>query len=294
MLSGHLYEAASASNVEYLFSGFGGDEGISSRATGVFYDFRMQGEFRILREELFQYYRLKQRKQYSALLRYLLIRYFPAVEKQFFNRLHSRDPFREYVGRMAIQKEFVEGRAAKERFVLLKEFHLGKSMLENQFFRLSHNHVSQRLEYSSMDAAARGIQYLYPLFDVDLVSFYLRLPTSYKFSNGRGRAIFREALRPYLPDEIRNREVKSIPTIPTVYQRVYNDYETLKELIKRSRDFSFQYLDPDKMLSWLERIRGGRSAKRVPLHPMAFLNSIQVLLLQEMQKNGEYNSGIRC
>jgi asparagine synthetase B (glutamine-hydrolysing) len=157
-----------------------------------------------------------------------------------------------------------------------------------------HDHVSQRFEYSYIDAKSYGMEYAYPLWDIDLLEFYYALPAEYKFRNGTGRAIYRDAMRGILPERIRLRNDKTGATVPTVKQRFLRDYQAITQLIERSRESNrYHYLDYDRMLAWQERIRNRGLKDKIPANPAAFFNSLQILLLQEMEREGEYRSGIR-
>jgi hypothetical protein len=46
------------------------------------------------------------------------------------------------------------------------------------------------------------------------------------------------------------------------------------------------------MLEWAERIKSMNIKTRIPANPGAFFNSLQILLLQEMERTGEFKSGI--
>jgi asparagine synthetase B (glutamine-hydrolysing) len=165
---------------------------------------------------------------------------------------------------------------------------------DRQYKRIMHDHVSQRFEYSYLDAKAYGIEYGYPLWDIDLLEFYYSLPAEYKFRNGLGRAIYRDAMAGLLPDKIRLRNDKTGATVPTVQQRFLEDDERITALIQRSRETNrYHYLDYDRMLAWQERIRNRGFNDKLPANPAAFFNSLQILLLQEMEREGIFKSGIR-
>jgi len=47
------------------------------------------------------------------------------------------------------------------------------------------------------------------------------------------------------------------------------------------------------MLAWQKRIKNRGFNDKIPANPAAFFNSLQILLLQEMEREGTYISGIR-
>jgi asparagine synthase (glutamine-hydrolysing) len=70
-------------------------------------------------------------------------------------------------------------------------------------------HQQSRLEDVAQIAAPHGIAYSYPLLDIDLVSYAMRLPGIFFYRDGVSRAIFRDALHGVLPEEVRLRSDKN-------------------------------------------------------------------------------------
>ncbi len=65
------------------------------------------------------------------------------------------------------------------------------------------DHLPQRMEYCYAMAAQYGIEYRYPLLDVDLVETALAFPPWIKQHHGINRYLFRQAIRGFVPEEIR-------------------------------------------------------------------------------------------
>jgi asparagine synthase (glutamine-hydrolysing) len=66
--------------------------------------------------------------------------------------------------------------------------------LEGKHFLADHN-----LNYTDKMSMAHGIEVRVPLLDVDLVDYVAGLPASDKLDGTRSKAIFKDAIRPYLP-----------------------------------------------------------------------------------------------
>lgn len=308
MFSDTLYDRAKEKGITKLLSGFGGDEGVTSKAGGFFDELARHGQWDLFRKEFLNHERISDttlgspgRMNPGALTRrmrkeaaYLLRRYFPAA-KNFLSEVNSRSDWRKdkYPG-LGFTSEFEERMNIKKRYFERLGFPDDPDVRARQYKRILHDHVSQRFEYSYIDAKAYGIEYAYPLWDIDLLEFYYSLPAEFKFRNGMGRAIYRDALKGLLPDKIRLRNDKTGATVPTVQQRFVKDYDEITDLIERSRlQNKYHYLDYDRMLAWQKRMLNRGFKDKVPANPSAFFNSLQILLLQEMERTGEFRSGIR-
>jgi asparagine synthase (glutamine-hydrolysing) len=322
MFSDSLYDRGKECGVTKLLSGFGGDEGVTSKAGGFFEEMAAQGRWDLFRREFFLRgnpqvtppgtrsnplhdaptgtYRNTQSGTKSLTERmrkeaaYMVYRYFPFA-KTFLRDLLGRSDWRaeKYPG-LGFTKEFEERLGIRNRFYQRLGFPDDPDVRARQYKRIMHDHVSQRFEYSYLDAKAWGIEYAYPLWDIDLLEFYYSLPPEYKYRNGMGRAIYRDAMRGILPEKIRLRNDKTGATVPTVQQRFMHDDEEITELINRSRaNNAYHYLDYDRMLAWQQRLRQRSFSDKIPANPAAFFNSLQILLLQEMEREGTYRSGIR-
>ncbi|MEM7116767.1 MAG: asparagine synthase-related protein [Chloroflexota bacterium] len=74
---------------------------------------------------------------------------------------------------------------------------------EAQYQRLSSAWLTNRLEATAVTAATSGIDYRYPLLDIDLLTFFLALPVTQKRRHGQGRYLLRQATADWLPEQIR-------------------------------------------------------------------------------------------
>ncbi len=294
MFSDTLYDCAQEFRIDRLLSGFGGDEGVSSGAYGLFDELRLKGKRKNFRDEFLLKEKQKNNSRFKAEIMFILSYYFPFT-KNFVNRLINRTSWLDNLySSLYIDEEFKNSKDIKTRFFEMNKRADDPILNDRNYKRIMHNHVPQRFEYSFCAAQHRGIDYAYPLLDIDLLECYFSLPSNYKFEGGMGRAMYRHSLKGIVPDEIRLRTDKSYATIPTVQQRLINDYDNIRNLILHCQQVNrFHYLDYNKMLSWLNR-NGMRSKKAKSFaNPRIFFNSLQILLLQEFERNGEFKTGIR-
>ncbi len=292
LFSESLYKAAHEKGIKILFSGFGGDEGPTSNSPGFFEELVHKKNWKLFKKEILfmKPWEMKQR----ATIKYIISRYFPFAYGFFARKFGKKDWRESKFNNLGFYEDFGQRLNIENRYYEMVGLPADPDVRMRQYKRIMHNHVSQRFEYSYLAAKARGITYVYPLWDIDLLQFYYSLPAHYKFRDGLGRAIYRDAMKDILPEEIRLRTDKTGTTIPTFYQRIIHDNKKISQLIVRSKEKNkYHYLDYDKMLSWHDRINNISFVNKIPANPGAFINCLQILLLQEMEREGEFKSGIR-
>ncbi|NBG66148.1 asparagine synthetase B family protein [Acidiluteibacter ferrifornacis] len=250
-----LYQKLYAKGQRILFSGFGGDEMVSSQASGYIKQLYLEGKNNLLKDEISALSKRKNKGKwllYSSLYLKLImndrilvntinrfqsicgnasnlqkkLKHRPLVE-HWFKELNMEDRFRDYQKRYSRNGNF----------------------MEDQIRRMQEPHVAMRLEYQAQAARSFQVEYRYPLLDIDLIEFYLGLPTEYKARNGNGRYIFKKVLERHLPKDYVWRNTKKGSSNPQVLSRTMNDGEKLEE-----RLFSiapnhpvWSYLDREKL-----------------------------------------------
>jgi asparagine synthetase B (glutamine-hydrolysing) len=73
------------------------------------------------------------------------------------------------------------------------------------------NFIQHRLARFAHLGAAYGVRYVYPLLDLDLVRFAMRVPAWFLVRRGTSRCLLRDAVRGLLPERARLREAKLFP-----------------------------------------------------------------------------------
>lgn len=293
IFSDSLLDEAKGIGIDLLFSGFGGDQGISSNMSGFFEELRSKNEWEHFKAEYLLNSSLRGNNWLKSRTGYLLRRHAPFTLKFLHSvnkHLKQRNDIDDFAYNMQFSKQL---NVSKGQRTLISNSNSSDSqeLLKSQVLS---TFVSNRFEYSYFEAKKRGIEYTYPLMDIDLIELFYSLPSIYKFRFGTGRYLFRDSLKGILPDMIRLRRDKTRATIPTVQQRIISDYQSIRDLILKSKDQNkYDYLDYNRMLLWHDQIINMNHNNRQSINRGAFLNSIQILLLQEMQREGEFNSGIR-
>lgn len=295
LFSDEIYEKANSLGVDTLLSGFGGDEGVSYGGAGVFDELAHSGKWNLYLKEMRATKRLHGNPAAKGYLKYLTERYMPFGKDLLSNHRRSTHWKKMKIKGFAYDKDFGNRMNIKSRYLLNKGFATNPDVLARQYYRLKHPQVSQRLTYAYQIGIKYNFTYAFPLLNRKMVEFHLSLPTEYKYHNGYGRAIFREAMKGLVPDSIRMRTDKRGTTIPSVQKRMLKDYDPIRELILISKsENKYHYIDYDKMLVWQELLRNRSRRTDIPYNPAGFYNSLQILLLQEMERTGDFKTGIFC
>lgn len=281
----NLYDEAAKRDVKLLLSGFGGDESVTSQGGGYLQELRERKDWSAIKNEIRNSKSKKASTKLKARLKFTLLRYLPRIHDKL-RKLKAAEDWRVPKWKaLALSEDFSRKMKIEERYFERIGFPDDPDVRKRQYKKIFHDHVSQRFEYSYLAALYRGMEYAYPLWDVDLLEFYYSLPASLKVKNGVRRYIYRQAMKGVLPEKIRTRNDKTGATIPTVQQRFMKDYDAIADLIKKAASKnSKHYLDYQKLLEWQERIKNRGFKDKIPANPGAFFNSLQILLWQLEEK----------
>ena len=81
-----------------------------------------------------------------------------------------------------------------------------------------------------------GIEYRYPLLDVNLVLACLAFPSQLKKHGTANRYLFRESIKGFVPEIIRLRDDKSGTTIPQTYYSLIQEKENILALVNSGKE----------------------------------------------------------
>ncbi|EDM25710.1 Asparagine synthase, glutamine-hydrolyzing [Lentisphaera araneosa HTCC2155] len=189
-----LMQAASESGSKIIFSGFGGDEGVSQRASGCAY-----AEFIKNHQWGHIYIEAKNRRPilWPYTFSHIIYKYFFKSKPLFFDNSFDQN-FLKPEFRLPPQKQN-HGLPRKSTFEYTK------------YLLPDRRHTAQRLEESYQLGAEFGLQYRYPLLDIKLIDFFNSLPTHCKVYLNQNRYLFRnESMSDLTPKTIRYNYDKSI------------------------------------------------------------------------------------
>lgn len=182
-----LFRRAQEQNVGIMMSGFPGDEGISDNGTKYYFDYLGEGKileaFNRLHGNYWQRFKMIA-SYYRAKLNGTTNAGFWKIQKKR-NLLHGNSEFHQILG------------TDKAFFGFYSTF---KAYLKNKMIQ---PHVGQRTESEYAYAIQYGIETVYPLADLRLLTFVYSLPTEIFKPVPLKRSLFRNICKSILPDKVR-------------------------------------------------------------------------------------------
>lgn len=262
LFSDELFNKCRANKIDLLFSGFGGDEGVSNN--GAVYIKELVSKqlwFELFRLTGF-IFTLKQVAKYI-----LPIKTEKWEEKKAQNSLLNE----KWQNKTNIKESFWEHHNQ------LNIKNLNQSIIN----KLTNPTLTYRLTETGLSARERGVEYTFPLLDINLLEQYLSLDNSVKFNYKQGRTVFREIIKKYVPEKIALRNDKTGATVPSVLYRIMNDYDSIFDLlIKHRNGIASQFVNIEKMIRMLPHYKrkalGEYDNKRLDIR--MFLIGIQMIL----------------
>jgi len=208
-----FHQHAQRLGVRTLLSGFGGDECVTAGNLQLYF-------YELLANQ--QYRRLLQAMPGSSLTRMLRAMRFLYVNREHScvpdngirQSLQARWPTASIVAPSLIQQYQI-----KKTYDQLSQFSQGYNNL-NAFildYTLSPCSISARAEECTLMASHYGIEYAFPLLDVELVQCYLSIPSEEKYYRGQKRYLHRRAVAKHLPPHMSARNSKNMGTRLTPY-----------------------------------------------------------------------------
>ncbi|NOQ26736.1 MAG: hypothetical protein GQ564_15355 [Bacteroidales bacterium] len=287
VFSDHLFQSAMQEKISVLLSGFGGDEAVTSMSLGYLSDLAKENKWNEIKDDLKKQHNDKI-DFFKPFFKYYLKSKFSIILK-ILRLIKSKKPWwSEKFKNLALNISFSERLNIKERFESKYRKQGNLSLQERNIERITHPHVSQRLEYCSLIARKYGIEYRYPLLDIRLIEYYLAIPARLKARNGIGRYAIRKAIEGLVPEKIQWREDKSGATIPTVFMRMMNDKNQILDIINRSKSNKVvkQYIDLDNYEKWFQKLCKRSEEVQKNINPGAFYNYLKLILF--IEKNPKF------
>lgn len=287
VFSDHLYQSAMQEKVSVLLSGFGGDEAVSSKSLGYLTELAKENQWIEIKNDLKNQHNDKI-TFLKPFLKYYLKSKFPIIPKILRLKKSKNNWCADKFKNLALNIGFSESLNIKERFYSNYRKQGNLTLQEINIERITHSHVSQRLEYCSLIARKYGIEYRYPLLDIRLIEYYLAMPAHLKARLGIGRYAIRKAIEGIVPKKIQWRNDKSGATIPTVFMRMINDKKQILDLINRSKSNEVvkQYIDLDKYEIWFQKLCNRSEEVQKNINPGAFYNYLKLIFF--IEKNPKF------
>jgi len=296
LLSDLLYEKAQEQGVRILFSGYGGDQGVTQ--SGIFYlqELASMKNWSKLKHELKKDAEKTGSKYLRRFIRYFVLSYVPQIgiiKKRLTFSPNDFDNRRWKV--VAVNRDNARNLDFRSRYFKAVKRPDFQSNRELQYYTITKsNFESERLENSYYSARKRRIEYRYPFLDVKLIEYFYSLKSELKYKDGTRRYLFRLAMEGILDDRIRKIPRKFGFAIPNSAQRVLQDEEWLKEIIMDGKSMNnFHYVDYDQLLWVISILKDPMAKKSKDVPTLVFLTAFSVLLLQKWQREGKIDIGIK-
>lgn len=232
-----FYNKAAKDGVRSLFSGFGGDEFVTS-IHGDLVKFELLAEKRF--KDLLLHFRGNIITKPLRLLKFLMQNNVKRGKKGYdmLNAFKSRWPF------FIVKNELLEQFKLKERYFNVGNqdngyISLDKYTLDKRWVAF----VPTRTDNCSLMAASYGIDYFWPLLDVRLIQFFLSTPNNLKFHNGISRYFHRKAVENIVPTDITWKNTKCMGESIAKKNKNLQSEKTINKNIQLKADISSQLKD---------------------------------------------------
>ena len=268
-LSDGIMNRAKSDGIDTLFSGFGGDEGLSNYGTLLLYQYAREFKFTELHR--------------ASGLSYLSKAYWSKLIKPNINPISIKNKWREYnYNLFFLNNSF----AKKEKLDSIYWNYISSKTVhkfdEYLLVKLNENYISNRTESLGISARSRGLEYTYPFLDMELLETYLSTPNKLKYNKGVGRYIYREIIKDYVPNKIYQRKDKTGATVPNVLVRFMKDYRLIEEFLYSSRKGkAMEYIDFNKMIKNMSLIKQLAKGEKVRANQNVFFNALMIILYLE-------------
>jgi len=242
-LNAHQY--AKAEGVRTILSGHGGDQMLTNTAHFVYQDYLIHHWYL----KLFNDIRAK-----GTIHKLDLINSFKYLYRLGFKSKNSSDKSKELKKfyRYGIAEDFIQKHQLKQIYIKNRkiEFFATKSLLD-LIIKITHRHMNDRIEVTNLMAQHENIEFRYPLFDIDLIAFYLAIPDDMKYKFRYGRYSHRMAMENELPQQIQWRTDKHGTINPGLARIFSNDACAIKSVLKR---YSEEYDNQNEVIFSLKMI----------------------------------------
>lgn len=204
----NLYKEAHKRGTRILLDGFDGDT-IVSYGDGIFSDLLKSGKWGEFIKEISETAKLHGIRPYRLLINKSLETFTPKSIKRLrwsltkFTTLDNRN--NKFIHEELIKRTGLIEHLKNE---YEKELNIKNSRQLHQFY-IESGLIQLELEQLDWIAARFGIEPRHPYYDKRLIEFCLSLPVEQKRKNGFDRLILRRAMKDILPEEIRQRIIKT-------------------------------------------------------------------------------------
>jgi asparagine synthase (glutamine-hydrolysing) len=246
-----IYEQAFQDQVAQLVCGFGGDEVVSETAKTRYFTnlYREKGAFAV-----FKAYKSLKISYYQALKNTYNTFCFVSkqVEEKRKDRIHSN-----LKANFLIHDELIDSYSFEKKYDELAFYPLYQTLSDRTMYHLAKSGLVERLETGYSLTNNLNMRYLFPLFDVDLIEFYLTIPEEIRGKQLKTRHLFREVIKSYLPESIVNQAKPSNSySVPFMVGVIKSELKELVEYCQQIPKEStiYQFIDHSKLDCYIHNL----------------------------------------
>jgi asparagine synthase (glutamine-hydrolysing) len=257
----HSGFAAAADGASLLLAGAGGDEAATYNPTGLHAALLRQGYWRCLPAEVQKFAARTGRGTSRVYLERLLAPLLPDWADTVFSRLRGRPP----AYRRALELSLLRPQIAKQEAASRKQPAVNlRSTPVERIRSLTHGYLAPRATSWAVQGARAGVAFSFPLKDRRVLDFMLSLPLNRLVESGFTRQPFRNAMAGILPEDIRWRETKFVPSpeAPLTFAAAKPGLLAQVSEIRKS-PLACSFVDPDAVQHAIEMIQEGDAARNL-------------------------------
>ncbi|MBE0675297.1 MAG: hypothetical protein IH591_11595, partial [Bacteroidales bacterium] len=259
---------AAARGVNLIFSGWGGDEFISTSAPAMEWDL-----LRSLKIGLYlKRNQFKRPKRFiKNLVHYVLFPVFGILDRATARSFCDDARY--------LKREF---RNSDRRAI--RQFYFHTSRHGHHLGMLDFYHLQERCESWYGMGFRMGIEYRYPLLDRRIIEFILRVPSVILCRTGQSRPVLRELGRDLLPEEVRLNSSKNDPVLWSFMDDLYREASIsfMEEVNQWRKNSDLGFIDFDLLSGDISRYRSGSPEVRekVLFRALVYIKAIHEFTLR--------------
>ena len=234
-------ELAMVHGTNLLFSGWGGDEFISTGDRGIELDL-------LSRLNLRTWFRRNHVKPLKRFMKYcLMYTLLPALG------ILQRNVARAF----ADDARYIKEPYKKSERRVLRNFYFHTSRRQLHLRYLKFYHIQERCESWMVSGYRRGIEYRYPLLDMRIIEYMIKVPSLLLCRTDHFRPILRIIGEAWLPDEIRLNYSKRDPVHMELWHELFrlSGLELMNEAEQWSSNPDLYFIDFEKLNGDIARYR---------------------------------------
>ncbi len=197
-----IVSAAKAKDIDLIFSGWGGDEFISIANRGIDADLLKVFDWK----HFLKKYPVWKLKKFASAIRLEVL--FLLAQRNYSRQKAEAAVF-----------PYISSALKSNRIPTGKRFHY-HSRRDVHLQLINLNHIAARTADWYVNGQLNGIEYRYPLLDVRIVEYMLKVPSKHLVNGYNDRIIFRELGKGLFTDDILSRLAKSDPAKSNAFSTV--------------------------------------------------------------------------